>query len=160
VVDGLRRNGKDGKRGEHGKERNNEEDGALRQGPSDEAGEGGDADVAGVVEGGIAPHTSRQLLARDETERKGCDRWAKNVADHRDDSVGDQNWPEARPKCDDGCAGREHGEGGHDEAALGVSEIDQGADRRLHGKPEQTTNGRNEADLRLAPMLLRHEKDV
>jgi hypothetical protein len=59
------------------------------QGPSDDAREGGDADVAGVVEGGIPPHASRQLLARDEAERKGCDRRAKNVADHRDETVGD-----------------------------------------------------------------------
>ena len=66
MVDGLRRNGQDGERGEHGKERHEEEDGALRQSPSDEAGEGRDGDIAGMVEGGIASHAPRQLLARDK----------------------------------------------------------------------------------------------
>jgi hypothetical protein len=133
MVDGLRRNGQDGERGKHGKERHEEEDRALRQDPSDEAGERRDGDVAGVVEGGIAPHASRQLLPCNEAEREGSNCRAEDVTDHSEEAVGDQNRPEVRPERDDGCAGREHGKGGHDQTALGAGRIDQSAGRRLQG---------------------------
>src|SRR6266403_1996216 len=86
-----------------------EENGALRQSPSDEAGERRDDDVAGMVEGGIAPDASRQLLPCDKAEREGSNCRAEDVTDHSDEAVGNQNRPEGRPERDDGCAGREHG---------------------------------------------------
>jgi hypothetical protein len=127
MVDGLRRYGQDGERGKHGKERHEEKDGALRQSPSDEAGKRRNGDIAGMVEGGNASHASRQLLPRDEAEREGSNRRAEDS----DEAVSNQNRPEVRPERDDGCAGREHGEGGHDEAAFGAGPVDQSVGRRL-----------------------------
>ncbi len=41
-----------------------------------------------------------------------------------------------------------------------MSHVDGGTDRRLHRQPEQTADGRYQADFRLAPVLLGHQKDV
>ena len=50
--------------GKHGEDRHEQEDGALRERIADRARHHGDRDIAGMVEGRVPPHASRQLLAR------------------------------------------------------------------------------------------------
>jgi hypothetical protein len=38
--------------------------------------------------------------------------------------------------------------------------VDRGADRRLNGDPKQTADRGDQADLRLAPVLLRNQEDI
>jgi hypothetical protein len=54
----------------------------------------------------------------------------------------------------------EQGQRQHDRAALGVGLVDEGADRGLHGEPEQPAGRGHQADCGLAPMLLGHQKHV
>jgi len=95
-----------------------------------------------------------------ETKGEGGNSWPKHVADHRDNAVRDHHRPEAWSSGNHGCADGEYPECRDHEAPLGAGRIDRGADRCLHDKPEQTASGRNKANLGLAPVLLRHEKNV
>ena len=113
-----------------------------------------------MVEGGVAPHPARELLARIKTERERRDRRTEHVASDRHQAVGHHDRPKGRPKKNNDGGHRENAEREDDDAALGAGLVDRPADRRLDEKPEQAAHCRHQANFRLAPMLLRNEEDV
>ena len=155
--------GGDGEHGdsrENGEDRDHEKNGALGKGVADRARRQGDGDVAGMVEGGIAPQAPRQLFPGVETKGQGRDRWTENVAGDRDQAVGCHHRPETRRGEYRRGAYRQNGKRQNDEFSLGARCVDRGADWRLERKTEQAADCRHQADLRLAPMLIRDQEDV
>jgi hypothetical protein len=53
-----------------------------------------------VIEGGIAAHPASQIRLPHQSERKGCDGRAEDVADDSDEGAGDEYRPEARSDVD------------------------------------------------------------
>ena len=113
-----------------------------------------------MVEGRISPHASRQLSACVHAQGESADRGGKHVAGDRHQSIRHRDRPEARQCEDDGRSRGQHRERQNDRAVFGAGHVDRGADRRLHRKPEQTADGRDETDFRLAPVLLGDQEDV
>jgi hypothetical protein len=113
-----------------------------------------------MVKGRVPPHASGQLFPRVQAQGQARDRRTEDVADNCHQAVGDRHRPEARPREDDGSADAQHGKRQADRSALGARLVDRGADRRLDGKPEQTTDRGDQSDFGLAPMLLGDQEHV
>jgi hypothetical protein len=60
VIDGLGGNGQHRNRRQHGKNRHQQEHGALRERIADRARHQGDRDIAGMIKGRIPSHSARQ----------------------------------------------------------------------------------------------------
>ncbi len=132
----------------------------MREGIADRAGQQGDGDIAGMVEGRVAPHAPRELLARVEAQGQGRDRGTEDVAGNGHQAVGDRDRPESRPDEDNGGRDRQNGKRQDDDSALRAGFVDRRADRRLDCEPEQAAERRHQADFGLAPMLLGDQEHI
>jgi hypothetical protein len=99
-------------------------------------------------------------LARVEAEGESGDGRPEDIPNHGDQTIGDQNRPEAGQGENRHRSQSERGESQDDYSALGAGFINRAADRRLRGEPEQAANHGYKTGFRLTPMLLRNEKDI
>jgi len=142
------------------KDRHQEKDGALREGIAHDTSRYRDSDIPGVIESRVTTHAAGQLLARVKAECQSSDGRPEDIADHGNQTIGDQNRPEAGQGEDRHRSQRECGESQNDYSALSAGFINRSANRRLRGEAEQAPHHGYKTGYRLAPMLLHNEKNI
>ena len=83
IVNRGRRDRQDGNARQQGEDRDQQEHGALGKQRADRRRRQRDGDIAGMVEGRVAPHAPRKLLMRIKSQRQRGHGGAEDIADHR-----------------------------------------------------------------------------
>ena len=132
----------------------------MRKCIPDHACHDGDRNVPGMIERRVPPEAPGEVGFRRDPQGQSGDSRRKGVARDRQNGKRDRHRPEGR-KAEDDERGEGHGRDRHDDdGSLRRGQIDRRADRRLQRNAEQPACCRDEADLGLAPVALRHKIDI